>query len=322
MPLSHIREGQANYEVIDSLLSEAGVLGYEYGYSLAEPKALTLWEAQFGDFANGAQVIIDQFIAAGEAKWLRMSGLVLLLPHGYEGQGAEHSSARLGALSADLRRRQLAGLQLHHAGELFPCAAPPGAAQFPQAAGLMTPKSLLRHKLCVSALADMGPQSRFHRVLPETAQLVPDDKVKRVILCSGKVYYDLFEERAKRGIKDVAIVRVEQLYPWPKDTISSQIRRYPCGRNRLVPGRARQYGRLDVRHAAAQFHPRGNQPRPASSDVLRPRAVGGGGHRRASSSRRGTGASRGQALTAPLGDLRQPFRRATRLGDYQYAAAK
>jgi 2-oxoglutarate dehydrogenase E1 component len=234
-PLNHIREGQAEFEVVDSLLSEEAVVGFEYGYSLAEPKALVLWEAQFGDFANGAQVIIDQFIASGEMKWLRMSGLVLLLPHGFEGQGPEHSSARLERflqLSADdnmqvcncttpanyfhvLRR------QLHRS--------------FRKPLVLMTPKSLLRHKRAVSRLAEFGPGSSFHRVLWDDAEahpgssltLVPNEEIKRVVLCSGKVYYDLFEEREKRGEKRIQLLRIEQVYPFPGLALTDELTRFP-----------------------------------------------------------------------------------------------
>ncbi|MEK9754772.1 MAG: 2-oxoglutarate dehydrogenase E1 component, partial [Rhodospirillaceae bacterium] len=220
IPLNNLRFGQAPYEVIDSPLSEAGVLGFEYGYSLAEPNMLVLWEAQFGDFANGAQVIIDQFIAAGELKWLRMSGLVMLLPHGYEGQGPEHSSARLE------RYLQISG---EDNWQVVNCTTPANffhvlrrqvRRNFRKPLVVMTPKSLLRHKLCVSDLADLGPGTSFHRVLGETEKLVADDKVKRVVLCSGKVYYDLLAERTTRGIKDIALVRVEQLYPFPVRSLS------------------------------------------------------------------------------------------------------
>ncbi len=236
-PLNHIEPGQAGYEVVDSMLSEYAVLGYEYGYSLAEPNTLTVWEAQFGDFVNGAQIMIDQFISSGEAKWLRMSGLVMLLPHGYEGQGPEHSSARperfLQMCAADnwivancttpanyfhiLRR------QLHRS--------------FRKPLVLMTPKSLLRHKLAVSKLKDFAKGSSFHRVLWDDAdlgpeygisatQLVADDKIKRVVLCSGKVYYDLLDERDSRGIDDVYLMRLEQFYPFPALSLTKELSRF------------------------------------------------------------------------------------------------
>src|SRR5207302_10281555 len=199
----HIREGQPEFEVIDSLLSEEAVVGFEYGYSLAEPKTLVLWEVQFGDFANSAQVIIDQFIAPGEMKWLRMSGLVLLLPHGYEGQGPEHSSARL---------ERFLQLCADDNMQIAYCTTPANYfhvlrrqlhRDFRKPLILMTPKSLLRHKRAVSKLAEFGPGTSFHRLLWDDAQqlagektrLVADDKIRRVVLCSGKVYYDLYEER-------------------------------------------------------------------------------------------------------------------------------
>ena len=237
LPLNHIDAGQAQYEVVDSMLSEYAVLGYEYGYSLAEPNALTLWEAQFGDFVNGAQIMIDQFISSGESKWLRMSGLVMLLPHGYEGQGPEHSSARperfLQMSAADnwivancttpanyfhiLRR------QLHRS--------------FRKPLILMTPKSLLRHKKAVSKLDEMAKGSSFHRVLWDDAQyglsdtkLNADDKIRRVVICSGKVYYDLLEERDARGITDVYLLRLEQFYPFPALSLTKELRRFKDAR--------------------------------------------------------------------------------------------
>ncbi|MGE0659154.1 MAG: 2-oxoglutarate dehydrogenase E1 component, partial [Reyranellaceae bacterium] len=202
------------------------VLGFEYGYSLAEPNALVLWEAQFGDFANGAQVIIDQFIASGESKWARMSGLVMLLPHGYEGQGPEHSSARL---------ERYLQLSAEDNWQVVNCTTPANyfhvlrrqvRRNFRKPLIVMTPKSLLRHSECVSLLEAMGPNSSFHRVLGEQEELVADAKVKRVVLCSGKVYYDLLAERRKREIRDVALLRVEQLYPFPIATVGRELARY------------------------------------------------------------------------------------------------
>jgi 2-oxoglutarate dehydrogenase E1 component len=223
LPLNSIRPGQAHFEVIDSPLSEAGVLGFEYGYSLADPRSLVIWEAQFGDFANGAQVIIDQFIASGESKWLRMSGLVMMLPHGYEGQGPEHSSARLE------RYLQLCGddnmqvINCTTPWNLFHALRRQLHRNFRKPLIIMTPKSLLRHKLCVAKLSDMGPATNFHRVLHEDAPLCEDREVKRVVICSGKVYYDLFEEREKRGIKDISLLRMEQLYPFPSKALSAEL---------------------------------------------------------------------------------------------------
>ncbi len=226
VPLNHVRAGQAHYEVIDSLLSEEGVLGFEYGYSLSEPSGLILWEGQFGDFANGAQVIIDQFISSGEAKWLRMSGLVMLLPHGYEGQGPEHSSARWERYLQLCAEDNWQVCNVTTPANYFHALRRQVRRNYRKPLVLMTPKSLLRHKLAVSKLEKMGPGSRFHRIFPETETLVADEEIRRVVLCSGKVYYDLFEERAKRGLNDVAILRVEQLYPWPKNSIRKQLGRY------------------------------------------------------------------------------------------------
>jgi 2-oxoglutarate dehydrogenase E1 component len=233
-PLKHLSKEQADFEVINSMLSEEAVLGFEYGYSLAEPNALVLWEAQFGDFANGAQVIIDQFISSGERKWLRMSGLVLLLPHGYEGQGPEHSSARL---------ERYLQLCAEDNWQVVNCTTPANYfhvlrrqlhRQFRKPLVLMTPKSLLRHKKVVSTLEQLGPESSFHRLLwddaqlnpDEPIQLVPDDQIKRVVLCSGKVYYDLHEEREKRGINDIYLLRIEQLYPFPARALIQELSRF------------------------------------------------------------------------------------------------
>ncbi len=234
LPLNHIREGQAQYEVIDSMLSEYAVLGYEYGYSLAEPNALTLWEAQFGDFANGAQIMIDQFISSGERKWLRMSGLVMLLPHGYEGQGPEHSSAR---------PERYLQLSAEDNWIVANCTTPANYFHilrrqmhrtYRKPLILMTPKSLLRHKKAVSELKDMAIGSSFHRVLWDDAQighsettLQPDDKIKRVVMCSGKVYYDLLAERDERGIDDIYLMRLEQLYPFPAMSLTKELERFP-----------------------------------------------------------------------------------------------
>ena len=221
-PLSQVNR---SFQVLDSPLSEFGVLGFEYGYASSAPKTLVLWEAQFGDFANGAQVIIDQFIAAGEAKWLRANGLVMLLPHGYEGQGPEHSSARLE------RYLQLCG---EDNMQVANCTTPANyfhilrrqmTRDFRKPLVIMTPKSLLRHKTAVSALADFTDDSRFHRVLFDPAAPV-DEAVKRVVLCSGKVAYDLMEARDEARLGDVAILRVEQLYPFPGDVVSERLAAY------------------------------------------------------------------------------------------------
>jgi len=226
-PLSEIREGQALFEVMDSPLSEAGVLGFEYGYSLAEPHTLDLWEAQFGDFANGAQVIIDQFIASGESKWLRMSGVVMLLPHGFEGQGPEHSSARLERYLQLCAEDNIQVVNCTTPASYFHVLRRQMRRNFRKPLIVMSPKSLLRHKMVVSTLDEMGPGTRFRRVLPETEEHSMDKAIRRVVLCSGKVYYDLLQERRARDITDVAIVRVEQLYPWPRKGLQQQMSRYP-----------------------------------------------------------------------------------------------
>jgi 2-oxoglutarate dehydrogenase E1 component len=226
VPLQHVRDGQASFEVLDSPLSEAAVLGFEYGYSLAEPQALIMWEAQFGDFANGAQVVIDQFISSGEAKWLRMSGLVLLLPHGYEGQGPDHSSARLERFLDMCAEDNWQICNLTTAANYFHALRRQVRRNFRKPLVVMTPKSLLRSPEVASPLADMGPDTSFHRVIGETDPLVPDDRVRRVVLCSGKVYFDLRHARRERKIDDVAIVRIEQLYPFPVKTLGAELARY------------------------------------------------------------------------------------------------
>jgi len=225
--LNHVREKQARFEPIDSPLSEEAVLGFEYGYSQAEPNALVIWEGQFGDFANGAQVIIDQFINSGESKWLRMSGLTMLLPHGYEGQGPEHSSARWERYLQMSAEDNWLVCNISTPANYFHALRRQIRRNYRKPLIIMSPKSLLRHKLCVSKLDQLTTGTRFMRVLAETERLVADAKIRRVLMCSGKVYYDLLEERTKRGINDVAIVRVEQLYPWPKDAIKHQLARYP-----------------------------------------------------------------------------------------------
>lgn len=226
VPLNNIRAGQPRFEAFNSLLSEFGVLGFEYGYSLADPHTLTLWEAQFGDFANGAQVIIDQFIASAETKWLRMSGLVMLLPHGYEGQGPEHSSARLERYLQLCAERNMRVCNLTTPANYFHALRRQIKANYRKPLVLMTPKSLLRHKLAVSSLADFGPGSAFRYVIPEIDAIAPEEDVKRVVLCTGKVYYDLLQERRDRGVKDVAIIRVEQLHPFPKASLAQALAPY------------------------------------------------------------------------------------------------
>jgi len=233
-PLNHISDEQARFEVINSMLSEFAVLGFEYGYSLAEPNALVLWEAQFGDFVNGAQVTIDQFITSGERKWLRMSGLVMLLPHGYEGQGPEHSSARLERFLQMCAEDNIQVANCTTPANYFHVLRRQLHREFRKPLILMTPKSLLRHKRVISRLDDFGPGSTFHRVLWDDAdkgengaqKLVSDDQIKRVVLCSGKVYFDLLEEREKRGIKDIYLMRLEQLYPFPARALITELSRF------------------------------------------------------------------------------------------------
>jgi 2-oxoglutarate dehydrogenase E1 component len=226
-PLTQLFPDQPAFEIIDSPLAEASVLGFEYGFSLAEPKALVLWEAQFGDFANGAQVIIDQFIASGESKWLRMSGLVMLLPHGSEGQGPEHSSARLERYLELCAEDNMQVVNITTAANYFHALRRQMKRTFRKPLIVMSPKSLLRAKQVGSSIADFTGTSSFHRVLPEAMGLAADVEVKRVLLCSGKVYYDLLAEREKREIKDIAIIRLEQLYPFPGKTLGAELERYP-----------------------------------------------------------------------------------------------
>ncbi|MDE1930315.1 MAG: 2-oxoglutarate dehydrogenase E1 component, partial [Alphaproteobacteria bacterium] len=226
IPLNHIRDGQEQFEVIDSPLSEAAVLGFEYGYSLADPRSLVLWEAQFGDFANGAQVIIDQFIASGEAKWLRMSGVVLLLPHGYEGQGPEHSSGRLERFLQLCGEDNIQVCNLTTAANYFHVLRRQVRRNFRKPLIVMTPKSLLRNPEVAAKLADMGRGTSFHRVFGESDKLAADAQVRRVLLCSGKVYLDLLHARRERKIDDVAILRVEQLYPFPAKPLAEEAARY------------------------------------------------------------------------------------------------
>jgi 2-oxoglutarate dehydrogenase E1 component len=219
VPLNNIANPQARIEIYNSLLSEAGVLGFEYGYTLADPQTMVLWEAQFGDFANGAQPIIDQFIASGETKWLRMSGLTLLLPHGYEGQGPEHSSARLERYLQLCAERNMTVCNLTTPANYFHGLRRQIKRNFRKPLIIMTPKSLLRHKLAVSDLTDFAQGSAFQTVIGETGQTVAPSAVRRVVLCTGKVYYDLLAERRERSIDDIVILRLEQLYPFPAKTL-------------------------------------------------------------------------------------------------------
>jgi 2-oxoglutarate dehydrogenase E1 component len=233
-PFNHLTDSQGRYEVLNSMLSEEAVLGYEYGYTLSEPNALTMWEAQFGDFANGAQVVFDQFISSGERKWLRMCGLVCLLPHGYEGQGPEHSSARLERFLQMCAEDNMQVANCTTPANYFHILRRQLKREIRKPLILMTPKSLLRHKRAVSRLDELGPDSTFHRLLWDDSQTNPDEKIKlvadgkirRVILCSGKVYFDLLEEREKRGLDDIYLMRVEQLYPFPTKALMTELTRF------------------------------------------------------------------------------------------------
>jgi len=233
-PFNHLTSDQGHYEVINSLLSEEAVLGFEYGYSLAEPNALAMWEAQFGDFANGAQVLFDQFISSGERKWLRMSGLVCLLPHGYEGQGPEHSSARLERYLQMCAEDNMQVVYPTTPANYFHVLRRQLHREIRKPLIMMTPKSLLRHKRATSRLDELGQGTTFHRILYDDAQMLPgetiklvsDDKIRRIVLCSGKVYYDLYEEREKRGVDDIYLMRVEQLYPVPLKALVTELGRF------------------------------------------------------------------------------------------------
>jgi 2-oxoglutarate dehydrogenase E1 component len=257
IPLQHIRDGQPDFDVIDSVLSEAAVVGFEYGYSTSEPNKLVVWEAQFGDFANGAQVVVDQFIAAGEVKWGRVCGLTLLLPHGYEGQGPEHSSARPERY-----------LQLCAAHNMQVCV-PSSPAQiyhllrrqmvrdFRKPLIVMSPKSLLRHKEAVSTLEELA-DGHFHTVIGDAEKLTAKS-VRRIIVCSGKVYYDLAAYRRDNKITDMAIIRLEQQYPFPHADFKAQVAKFPAARevvwcqeepqNQGAWYRLRAYLRADVADA-------------------------------------------------------------------------
>jgi len=233
-PLNNISKKQERYEVIDSVLSEFAVLGFEHGYTLSEPTTLVVWEAQFGDFANGAQVIIDQFITTGERKWSKASGLVMLLPHGYEGQGPEHSSSRL---------ERFLELCAHENIQVMNCTTPANYfhalrrqihRSFRKPLIIMTPKSLLRNKRCVSSIEDFTKKNTFHRVLQDHAELKEygliklkrDKEIKKVVLCSGKIYFDLLEAREKIRNNQVFFIRIEQLYPFPVKTLAKDLKRF------------------------------------------------------------------------------------------------
>lgn len=230
LPLCHLSVDQAPCETFNSMLSEVAVLGFEYGYSLAEPHCLVMWEAQFGDFANGAQVIFDQFLSSAERKWLRMSGLVCLLPHGYDGQGPEHSSARLERYLQNSAEGNWQVANCTTPANYFHLLRRQVTRPFRKPLILMTPKSLLRHKRCRSDLNELGLGSSFRRILRDDAEndgdLVETPSMRRVLLCSGKIYFDLEAERRKRGVTDVYILRLEQLYPFPAKALALELNRF------------------------------------------------------------------------------------------------
>jgi 2-oxoglutarate dehydrogenase E1 component len=225
VPLSHAADGQAPFVVIDSILSEEAVLAFEYGYASNDPNTLVIWEAQFGDFANGAQVVIDQFIAAGEVKWGRVNGITLMLPHGYEGQGPEHSSARLERFMQLAADTNMQIVQPTTASQIFHVLRRQMVRNLRKPLVIMTPKSLLRNKDATSPLSEFTKGS-FQTIIPEQKE-IKTDKVKRLVACSGKVYYDLVKKREEKGLDDVAIIRVEQLYPFPHKTFSAELKKYP-----------------------------------------------------------------------------------------------
>jgi 2-oxoglutarate dehydrogenase E1 component len=225
IPLQHIKNGQPDFEIIDSVLTESAVLGFEYGYTTSEPNQLVIWEAQFGDFANGAQVVIDQFISAGEVKWGRICDLVMFLPHGYEGQGPEHSSARPERYLQLCAQHNMQVIVPTTPAQTFHMLRRQMLRMWRKPLIVITPKSLLRHKEAVSSLEDLA-DGRFQNVVSEIDKL-DAKKVKRVIVCSGKVYYELLAHRRERKIDDVAIVRLEQQYPFPHDDYKAAIAQYP-----------------------------------------------------------------------------------------------
>jgi 2-oxoglutarate dehydrogenase E1 component len=226
IPLQNVSENQALFSVIDSVLSEEAVLAFEYGYASAEPNTLTIWEAQFGDFLNGAQVVIDQFISSGEAKWGRQCGLTLMLPHGYEGQGPEHSSARIERFLQLCADNNMQVIQPTNAAQIFHVLRRQMIRPFRKPLILFTPKSLLRNKDATSPLTDLA-EKHFMPVIGETHDEINPEQVKRVLICSGKVYYDLMNARKERERNDVAILRIEQLYPFAHKAFQAELQKYP-----------------------------------------------------------------------------------------------
>jgi 2-oxoglutarate dehydrogenase E1 component len=313
--LDNIRPGkQAPFVVIDSPLSELSVLGFEYGYSLADPNSLVLWEAQFGDFSNGAQMIIDQFINSGESKWLRLCGLVMLLPHGYEGQGPEHSSARMERYLQMSAQDNWQVCNITTPANYFHALRRQMHRNFRKPLVIMTPKSLLRHKRCVSTLDEMGESTSFQRVYGEQFKLVANDKVRRVVVCSGKVYYDLLQAREDKKLDDVAIIRVEQLYPWPKETVTREFAKYKnaevvwCQEEPANMGswtfvdRRLEYALEDANVKAKRPYYAGRPPAASPATGLMKIHV------------REQNQLCEWALLTPLDQIPQPFRRVTKLG--------
>jgi 2-oxoglutarate dehydrogenase E1 component len=225
VPLQHISNNQPRFVVTDSVLSEEAVLGFEYGYSSTNPAALVIWEAQFGDFVNGAQVVIDQFISSGESKWGRLCGLVMFLPHGYEGQGPEHSSARLERFLQLCAENNMQVVVPSTPAQMFHMLRRQMLRSLRKPLIVMTPKSLLRHELSVSQLSDLT-DGGFASVIDEVDEIAPA-QVRRLVFCSGKVYFDLLKARRSEGLKEVALVRIEQLYPFPVQAYEAVLRRYP-----------------------------------------------------------------------------------------------
>jgi 2-oxoglutarate dehydrogenase E1 component len=227
IPLEHVGDNQGRFTVIDSVLSEEAVLAFEYGYATAEPNTLVIWEAQFGDFVNGAQVVIDQFISSGETKWGRACGLTLMLPHGYEGQGPEHSSARLERFLQLCGEHNMQVCQPTTPAQIFHLLRRQMIRAFRKPLVILTPKSLLRNKEAVSPLQDLA-RGGFSTVLPEASQTIDPKAVRKVVFCTGKVYYDLVLARRERELDDVVVLRIEQLYPFPNKTLEAEMRKYPA----------------------------------------------------------------------------------------------
>ena len=231
VPLNNIREDQGVFDIQNSLLSEYGVLGFEYGYSLTTPFGLTIWEAQFGDFSNGAQIIIDQFISCAEDKWKRMSGLVLLLPHGYEGQGAEHSSARIERFLQLCAENNMFVTNCTTPANLFHALRRQIKRDYRKPLIVFTPKSLLRHPRCISSIKDISGKTRFQPVIDD--KLADPEKITTLVLCSGKIYYELLAEKEKLEANDIALVRLEQLYPLPYLALNKIFGKYEKVRDAL-----------------------------------------------------------------------------------------